>query len=82
MYVCGAGFAAVALLFAALHLHAWRRRGALGLDLVEAWETLASARLDLTLSGVGVLSVAITALGGSAFWSGMACFLVGPVIGT
>jgi uncharacterized membrane protein len=81
MYVYGAGFAAVELLFAALHLLAWRRRDRLGLDAVEAWETRASAWLDVAVASVGLLSIAITALGGSAFWAGMAYFLVGPVIG-
>jgi hypothetical protein len=81
MYLYGAGFAAVELLFAALFARALGRRAALGLDEVEVHETRASVLVHLLLAGVGGLSILITARGGSAFWAGNAYFLIGPVVG-
>jgi hypothetical protein len=78
MYVYGVGFAAVALLVALLYLHAWARRGPLGLDALERHATLTSVGSNLVLAGVGLLSVLLTALGVRPFWAGNAYVLIGP----
>jgi len=80
MYVYGAGFAAVSLLVTLLYLHAWSRRDDLGLDALERHATLASAGSNLVLTSVGLLSIGLTALGGTPFLAGMAYWLIAPLM--
>jgi uncharacterized membrane protein len=82
MYVYGAGFAAVAWIFALLYAHALRRRQALALTPVEVAETRDEIAGSLLLGSVGILSIALQALGAGSFWSGNAYWLIGPVLAT
>lgn len=80
MYLYGGGFAAVALLFVLLYLHAWRRREALGLDAPERHATLVSVGSNLVLAGAGLASVALTAGGARPGLAGAAYWLIGPAM--
>jgi F0F1-type ATP synthase assembly protein I len=72
------GFVAVFLVFALLYLHAWRRRGALALDPVEALFTRARIESNALLAAVAVVSVAV-AVAGNAPLAGLAYLLNLPV---
>jgi hypothetical protein len=82
MIIFGAGYVAVFLVFVLLHLHAYRLRESLELDEMERFETLDNLRESLLNAGIGVLSIAIAAIGGSEYTgqAGMAYWLVGPVM--
>lgn len=80
MYVYGAGFAAVSLIFVLLYLHAWGRRHRLGLDALERYQTISSMVLNPLLVGIGLFSVALTAAGAGTFWAGNAYWLIGPAM--
>jgi uncharacterized membrane protein len=80
MYVYGAGFTAVAWIFALLYAHALRRRRQLDLSPVETLEARSEVTGHLLLGSVGIVSIALQALGAGAFWAGNAYFLIGPVI--
>ncbi|HET7232289.1 MAG TPA: TMEM175 family protein [Longimicrobium sp.] len=82
MVIFGAGYVAVFLIFALLHMHAYRLRGALELDEMERFETLDNLRESLLNAAIGVLSMSVAGFGGSG-WTGQAgmCYwLVGPVM--
>jgi uncharacterized membrane protein len=81
MYVYGAGFTAVAWIFALLYVHALGRRRQLDLSPLEVHETRSEVVGHLLLGGVGVVSIALQASGAGALWAGNAYFLIGPVIG-
>jgi uncharacterized membrane protein len=81
MYVYGAGFTAVAWIFALLYVHALGRRAQLELSSLEMREARDEVVGNLLLGSVGILSIALQALGAGARWAGMAYFLIGPVIG-
>jgi uncharacterized membrane protein len=72
------GFVAVFLVFALLYLHAWRRRGALALDPVEALLTRARAESHALLAAVAVVSLALAAAGNAPL-AGLAYLLNLPV---
>lgn len=80
MVVYGLGFIAVFACFALLYLHAWRRRGELGLDVLEASDSLYWSRHYLIFAGVGVLSVILALLGIGVRYGlpGWLYFLIGP----
>ncbi len=80
MYVYGAGFAAVSVIFALLYLHAWSRRERLELDALERFQTVSSVVSNLVLAGIGLLSVALTAAGAGTVWAGNAYWLIGPAM--
>jgi len=81
--IYGAGFAAVFLVFAALYRHAWRRRDALGLTPIEAFDTRLAMRAQLVSAGIGTAaalwaivaprSYALVSISGFMYW------LMGPV---
>lgn len=80
MVVYGLGFIAVFACFALLYLHAWRRRDELGLDILEAADSLYWSRHYLIFAGVGVLSVILALLGIGVRYGlpGWLYFLIGP----
>lgn len=63
MVIYGLGFIAVFACFALLYLHAWHRRGDLGLDDLEATDAIFWSRHYLVFVGVGLLSVVLALLG-------------------
>ena len=70
-------------IFALLYLHAYRRRGELGLSPVEVFDTRESIQEALLNVGIGVLSVALAAAGGprGSILAGWTYALLGPVDG-
>ncbi len=76
MVIYGVGFASGFAILTLLYLRAWRRREALELTRLEAFETLAAAGDNLLFAGVGILSIAI-ALSGHAALAGFSYFLTG-----
>lgn len=76
-----AGFAAVFLFVTLLYQHAWRRREALGLSALQAWEAANLARHYLLFFLVGLVSILVAALGiGVRFgFPGIVYFLLGPL---
>jgi uncharacterized membrane protein len=80
--VYGAGFAAVFLIFALLYLHAYRRRGALGLSALETFDTRISLQENALTMLVGLLSVGIAVFGGAhyVFFAGMTYWLIAPLL--
>lgn len=83
LLVYGGGFVAVFLTLASLYHHAWRCRDRLGLDALERFDTRTSLQHYALSAMVGVLSISISAIGGTgaSFWAGMSYFLLGPVGG-
>jgi hypothetical protein len=80
-YVYGAGFAAVFLCFFLLYAHAHRRRDSLGLNGLERADTRYYMWDFFAVACVGLLSIALTLIGGSA-WAPLAggCYaLIGVV---
>ncbi len=82
MAIFGAGYVAVFLLFALLHVHAYRLRDALELNEIERFETRDNLREALLNAAIGALSITIALVGGSRHTglAGMAYWLVGPVM--
>jgi hypothetical protein len=76
----GLGFFVLMLLFAALYLHANRRRDALGLSALDAFDARALARHHLVSSGVGLILAAFAWFGpaDAVFLAPMAFVLMGP----
>ena len=81
MYVYGAGFTAVAWIFALLYVHALGRQNQLDLSSAEIQEARNEVVGNLLLGSVGILSIALQAAGAGSGWAGMAYFLIGPIIG-
>lgn len=80
MWIYGAGFSAIFLILAALYARAWRLRAALELDSVERVITKSALHSHLLSAGVGVLSIAISAM--DERWvglSGMVYGVLGPL---
>ncbi len=80
MWIYGAGFAAIFGLFAALYACAWRARARLQLDSVERVITKSAMHSHLLSVGVGLTSIAISAI--DADWtafSGMFYGVLGPL---
>jgi uncharacterized membrane protein len=80
--VYGAGFAAVFLIFALLYLHAYRRRGAMGLNELESHDTVSSFQENALMALVGVLSISIALTRNPRYMTlaGMCYWLIGPVM--
>jgi transmembrane protein TMEM174 (potassium channel) len=83
MRIYGGGYVAVFGIFALLYAHAWRKRGALGLDVEERFETKMGIGIALVNVGIGAISVGIALAGrpehaGAAGWIYAA---TGPAIG-
>ena len=82
MWIYGAGFAAVFLLFAALYAHAWRKRAELELDSAERVITKAAIHSHLLSAAVGLVSIAIAAASPQwSAWAGLLYAVLGPLHG-
>jgi hypothetical protein len=83
MVVFGLGYVSVFVIFALLHLHALRMRNALQLDTLELFDTRDNVRETLLNAAIGLLSISVVAIGGSAWsaWAGLTYWLVGPAMG-
>jgi len=80
--IYSAGFAAVYLVLLLVGLHAWRLRERLELDAREREVTRGEIRMYAISLGIGLLSIAIAALGGRfAPWAGLVYFAIGPLQG-
>ena len=74
------GFTAIFLMLAVLNGLAYKRRESLKLDAAERLITRQEIRMHLLSAGVGVLALAITALGpGAVAWAGLSFALLGPL---
>ena len=83
MTVFGAGYLAVFLLFALMHLHAYRLRDVLDLSPDERYATLDNVRESLLNVGIAIVSILLAWLAGEfgALWAGLMYWTVGPVLG-
>jgi heme A synthase len=82
MTVFGGGYLAVFLLFALMHLNAYRLRDALELAPLERYDTLDNVRESLLNVGIAAVSVLLALLGGESgpLWAGMTYWAVGPLM--
>lgn len=82
MTVFSAGYLAVFLLFALMHLNAYRLRDALDLSPLERYDTLDNVRESLLNVGIAVVSVLLAQFGGERgpLWSGVVYWAVGPMM--
>jgi hypothetical protein len=82
MVVFSGGYVAVFLIFALLHLHAYRMREALELDPLEQFDTVTMVRESMLNVGIGVSSILLAVFGGGLgpFLGGMVYWLVGPAM--
>lgn len=82
MTVFSLGYLAVFLLFALMHLNAYRLRDALDLSPMERYDTLDNVRESLLNVGIALVSLVLAQLGGSwgPLWAGMAYWAVGPAM--
>jgi hypothetical protein len=82
MVIFGGGYVAVFVLFALMHLNAYRLREALELSELELYDTMDNVRESLLNAGVGVASVLLSAFGGDVgpLWGGLTYWLVGPLM--
>jgi uncharacterized membrane protein len=82
MTIYGVGYVAIFGVFALLYYHALGKGTMLELNELEKYDTRASMRENILNLGIGLLSIAIVAVGGSkaAAWSGLTYMLVGPVL--
>jgi uncharacterized membrane protein len=82
MVIFGVGFVAVQLVFVLLYLRAYALRDTLKLDAYERSKTREEIQGFLLATGVGLISIAIAALGGEAVvsWAGYAYLLLFPVL--
>jgi len=78
--IYGAGFVVLFLMFGLLYLHAYRKRGVLGLSTLEVFDVRASGGEHLVSAGVGTLAtlIAIFAPPPYPVFSGFTYFLMGP----
>jgi uncharacterized membrane protein len=77
MYVYGAGFVAIAVVFALMYANALRQAGRLELTALERHDTVTWILAQGVLAGVGLLSMAIVASSRPAL-GGLAYFAIGP----
>jgi len=82
MYIYNAGYIAVMMLYALLYGRAYRKRGELELNEIEAYDTRASIQRLFVQGGVGVFSTLIVVFGGNQYdqYAGMSYFLIGPAM--
>ena len=83
MVIYGLGFMCVFLLFALLHVRAYRKRETLELNLVEIFHTQSAIHSYIILMAVSMVSILITVIGGDRYaaLSGMTYGLIGPALG-
>jgi uncharacterized membrane protein len=81
MLIFGLGYVAIFGIFILLHLHAYRKRSALGLNELELFDTRNSIQESTLNCCVGLLSICIAVFGGRySSLSGPAYMLVGIVL--
>jgi uncharacterized membrane protein len=82
LVVYGLGFAAVFSIFALLYLHAHRKRAALELSELERFDTVSSLQENALMALVGIVSLAIALTRNPRYMtlSGMAYWLIGPLM--
>jgi uncharacterized membrane protein len=82
MVVFSAGYLAVFLLFALMHLNAYRLRDALELSPAERYDTLDNVRESLLNVAIALVSVLLALFGGEwgPLWAGLAYWAVAPVM--
>lgn len=82
MTVFSLGYLAVFLLFALMHLHAYRLRDALELSPTERYDTLDNVRESLLNVGIALISVVLAWFGGDQgpLWAGLTYWAVGPAL--
>jgi hypothetical protein len=82
MVVFSGGYLAVFLLFALMHLNAYRLRDALELSPVERYDTLDNVRESGLNVAIALVSILLALLGGDwgPLWAGMMYWLVGPTL--
>jgi len=78
--IYGAGFAGTRMLYAALYVHAWRKRAELGLDEVETVHTRATLIEHLVYVFVCLLSILLAFAGTSDSLPGYIYFLLSPLL--
>jgi len=78
--IYGAGFAGTRALYAALYVHAWRKRADLGLDEVETLHTRATLIEHLIYVFVCLLSILLAFAGTSDSLPGYIYFLLSPLL--
>jgi low temperature requirement protein LtrA len=67
MMIFGAGYVAVFGVFALLYWHAYRQRADLDLNELETFDTLGDVHESLINMTIGLISIAVAALGGARF---------------
>lgn len=79
--IYGAGWTATFTALSLLYLHAWRRRDALGLDALAAFDAVTHARYYgmFVLTGLVSVALAMTQVGVALGVPGHAYFLLGPL---
>jgi len=82
MLIYGLGYVAVFGIFVLMYCHAYRKRTELELSEVERYDTKTSIRENALQMGIGIISVSLVLIGGSAwaFWAGLCYMLIGPVL--
>jgi hypothetical protein len=80
MVIFSGGYMAVFLLFALMHLNAYRLRDALELSELERYDTVDNVRESMLNVAIGAVSVLLSLFGGPAgpLWGGLTYWLVGP----
>ncbi len=83
MIIYDTGFLAVFLCFTLLYAHAYRRRGALGLDELERHTTVTALQGNAIMCAVALTSMAIIALRlpQSPLWAGLVYWIIAPALG-
>src|SRR5690606_39894102 len=83
MIIYDTGFLAVFLCFTLLYAHAYRRRGALGLDELERHTTVTALQGNAIMCAVALTSMAIIALRlpQSPLWAGLVYWVIAPALG-
>jgi uncharacterized membrane protein len=82
LMVYGLGFAAVFGIFSLLYLHAYRKRASLGLSELESFDTRTWFQENALVSLIGIFSfaIALTRSPRYTFLSGMAYWLIAPIL--
>ncbi len=83
MLIFGVGYFAVFTIFVLLHLHAWRKREALGLTGLERFDTISSIQESGLNCAIALTSICIVFFAGARYsgFAGMTYMLTGVVMG-
>jgi len=82
MIIYGAGYFTIFGIFALLHIHVYRKREHLALDVLEEFDTRSALYEDVINVSIAVFSMLLAAVGGvgMAGWSGLSYMLIGPAM--